>query len=234
MLTTVLDLILPPRCAGCGGAGAVLCPSCLGRMRADPFPRTPGLAPRGLPECWAAAPYEGVSRRVILAYKERGRTALRPALAACLVATFVAAAGLPTTPLLLVPVPSAPRAVRRRGHDPVGRLAALAARRLRARGCPVVAAPVLRHRRHVRDQAGLSASERAGNLAGAFEVAGPGSWRAMAATAARRGLPGRPVAVLVDDIVTTGVTLAEAAGALRAAGVAVPLAVALAATRRHL
>jgi predicted amidophosphoribosyltransferase len=171
---------------------------------------------------------------VILAYKERGRTALRPALAACLEATLIAALGSSRGPLILVPVPSSPKAVRRRGHDPVGRLAALAARRLRSRGCPVVCAPVLRHGRHVRDQAGLSASERAGNLAGAFEVAAPGSWRVAASSASRRHLRARPVAVLVDDIVTTGATLAEAAGALRAEGVTVPLAVALAATRRHL
>ncbi|GII61415.1 hypothetical protein Skr01_15000 [Sphaerisporangium krabiense] len=219
-LSHLLDLILPPRCAGCGRTGAVLCAACLGAMRARPFARPP--APGGPPECWAAAVYEGAARRAILAYKERGRTALRPALAACLLAA-IRAAGPPAAPFLLVPVPSARGALRRRGHDPVAGLAALAARGLRGRGRAAACAPVLGHRRRVRDQAGLSAPERARNVAGAFQVA----------PAAAGRLRGR-TAVLVDDVATTGATLAEAAAALRAAGAEVPLAVVVAAPRRHL
>ncbi|GII82764.1 hypothetical protein Ssi03_07540 [Sphaerisporangium siamense] len=217
-LLDLLDLILPPRCAGCGRTGAVLCAACLALMGAHPFARPP--TPGGPPECWAAAAYEGAARRAILAYKERGRTALRPALAACL-RVAIRAAGPPAAPFLLVPVPSARGAVRRRGHDPVAGLAALAAQGLRGRA--VACAPVLGHRRRVRDQAGLSAPERARNVAGAFQVT----------PAAAGRLRGR-TAVLVDDVVTTGATLAAAAAALRAEGAEVPFAVVVAATRRHL
>jgi predicted amidophosphoribosyltransferase len=231
VLTAFLDLVLPPRCAGCARGGAVVCPACTAELHGDPRPRSPSPAPPGLPECWAAASYEGVPRRAILAYKEHGRTTLARPLSACLASTLTAAldaSGLLDAPFALVPVPSSREAVRRRGHDPVRRLAALAAGRLRSRGRPVTLAPVLAQRRAVRDQAGLSASERAANLAGAFGSRRPRS-------PSGHPLWGRPepVAVLLDDIVTTGTTLAEAAAALRHEGVAVPLAVTIAATRRR-
>ncbi|WP_214107614.1 ComF family protein [Acrocarpospora catenulata] len=216
MLAALLDLLLPPRCAGCGRPGVLVCPSCTARLRGVPSPRLPEHPPPGLPEVWSGAAYAGVARRLLLAHKEHGRTALAPALGACLAATLRAAL-TPRSPVLLVPVPSSGAALRRRGHDPVRRMAAAAVRDLA--GWPVVLAPVVRQRRRVADQAGLSAPERAANLAGAYVLAGE---------------PPRPaVAVLVDDVVTTGATLAAAAAALRAAGVAVPLAITVAATAKE-
>ncbi len=113
----------------------------------------------------------------------------------------------PTTPLLLIPVPSARRAVAGRGHDPVRRIALAAARDLRREGVPVRVLSALRQRRTVVDQAGLSARRRLANVSGALTVV-PGAVRLLAAA---------PV-VLVDDLITTGASLAEAARAVRAAG----------------
>ncbi|MFH8409970.1 ComF family protein [Streptomyces sp. NPDC018019] len=113
----------------------------------------------------------------------------------------------PATPLLLVPVPSAARAVAGRGHDPVRRMALAAARDLRRSGVPVRVLTVLRQRRTVVDQAGLSARQRLANVSGALTVVA-GAGRLVAAA---------PV-VLVDDLMTTGASLAEAARAVRAAG----------------
>ncbi len=102
--------------------------------------------------------------------------------------------------VLIVPVPSGRRVVRARGHDPVRRVALVAAGVLRRGGVKVRVASVLRQRAGVADQAGLGFRERRENLAGALRVSGAGA----------RVLRGRAV-VLVDDIVTTGASLAEAA-----------------------
>ncbi|MEO3808665.1 ComF family protein [Sphaerisporangium sp. B11E5] len=190
----------------------------------DPAPRPPVPAPRGMPECWSAGPYRGAVRKLVLAYKERGRTALVRPLADVLVSVLLSVPTLPAGPLAMVPVPSTGPAVRRRGHDPIGRLAASVAHRLRGLGCPAVFVPALKHHRKVHDQAGLSAAQRAANLSGALVVRrrSPASWAS-----------GDLVAVLIDDIVTTGTTLTEAATALRRTGIPVPLAVTLAATPRR-
>ncbi|MEV4092867.1 ComF family protein [Streptosporangium saharense] len=224
MPTALLDLVLPPRCAGCDAAGALVCPRCAALLHGEPERRTPDPSPPGLPECWSAADYTGAVRRALLAYKEQGRTALAAPLAGALALAVAEGAG--RRPVVLVPVPSSRLAGRRRGHDPVNRLADLAAAYLRAAGWPATAERLLLQRRRVADQAGLSSSQRAANLSGAFRV-----------TAGRNGaVPrswgGSGVVVLVDDIVTTGATLAEAARALRAAGITVPLAATVAATRR--
>ncbi|MET9018877.1 phosphoribosyltransferase family protein [Actinopolymorpha sp. NPDC004070] len=76
--------------------------------------------------------------------------------------------------------------------------------------------------RRVADQAGLDARARRANLAGAFVVR----------VRSRDLLTGRAV-LLVDDVLTTGATLAEAARVLRVAGVNVRAAAVVAATRRR-
>lgn len=109
-------------------------------------------------------------------------------------------------PVLLVPVPSARGAVRARGHDPARRIALAAAGELRRTGTPARVVAVLRQRRWVADQSGLNSRQRLDNLAGALEVVGGGA----------RLLADGPV-VLVDDLMTTGASLREAARAVRAA-----------------
>lgn len=146
---------------------------------------------------------------MLLAHKERGALGLAGALGGALAGAVGAGTGPwgGAGPLLLVPVPSARRATAARGHDPARRIALAAAAELRRRGVPARVLPVLRQRRPVADQSGLGARERQVNLAGALVVA----------SGARRLLDEGPV-VLVDDLLTTGASLAEAARAVGAAG----------------
>ncbi|MFD5820447.1 ComF family protein [Streptomyces sp. NPDC127038] len=225
------DLVLPAECGGCGRPRTVLCPECRAALTgAAPCRVRPVPEPAGLPVVHAAAPYGDEVRAMLLAHKERGALALAAPLGAALAGAVRAALGprghpdppgRPTAPqvrpgpgkgavrrpVLLVPVPSARRAVRARGHDPARRIALAAAAELRRTGTPARVLGVLRQRRPVADQSGLNSRQRAANLAGALEtVAGGG-----------RLLAGGSRVVLVDDLMTTGASLAEAARAVRAA-----------------
>jgi predicted amidophosphoribosyltransferase len=230
------DLALPAECAGCGAAGDTgdaalddstrgnllwpgssgLCSGCTQALGGPPFPvrRERGSGRGNLPVVYALAPYREPVSELIIAQKEHGRLDLaRPlgrGLAAVVAAALadgaagMAASGPPR--VLLVPVPSSKAAERRRGQDPVLRMARAAAVSLRRRGVSVGVVRALRHNRAVADQVGLSRQARAANLAGSMSVTPTG----------RRVLSGQAfVAVLLDDVYTSGATLAEAARALR-------------------
>jgi predicted amidophosphoribosyltransferase len=169
----------------------------------------------------AGVPYEGTVRRLVVQWKDGGRADLTPWLAQVLAAVVarrvsevlpVAVAALPSvhpgTTLWLVPAPSSASARRARGEDLVARLARDAASLVRAgTGVGLGVAPVLRQRRGVADQAGLGVRERRSNMEGRIVVA---RWR-----------DPPPIALVVDDVVTSGATAAAAVAALRAAGTAV-------------
>ncbi|MBB1260540.1 ComF family protein [Streptomyces alkaliterrae] len=202
-----VDLVVPPECAGCGAARSLLCAVCAERLRGGgPVRVVPEPCPPGLPTVYAAAEYADVARSVLLAHKERGALRLAPRLGA-LLADCVPRARVGGAGPVLVPVPSARRAVAARGHDPTLRLARAAAVELRRRGVPATAVPALVQVRRIVDQGGLSGHERLRNVAGALGIRPTGE----------RLLRGRPV-VLVDDLMTSGASLAEAARALRAGG----------------
>ncbi|MFI5973739.1 ComF family protein [Streptomyces sp. NPDC051452] len=212
------DLVLPAECAGCGAVRTVLCPRCRSALGEGAARRVrPVPEPAGLPVVHAAAPYADEVRALLLAHKERGALSLAGPLGTALAGAVRAGLGVGGDvgrpfgtwaggPVLLVPVPSARWAVRARGHDPVRRMALAAAGELRRTGTSARVVAVLRQRRAVADQTGLDARQRLENLAGALEVSA-GAGRLLGA--------GR--VVLVDDLITTGASLAEAARALREA-----------------
>ena len=220
-----LDLVAPGRCAGCGHpTPAPLCASCAARLRgAEPLTRLI-VTPAGVLPVFAAAPYDGCVRAALLAYKERGRRDARADLSSALTraALTAATAGFLPASALVTPVPSTGAAVRGRGYDAVGLLARAAARDLRRAGYGALAVPLLRHTREVADQAGLSVARRRANLVGALTVPRPRD---------RDRLRGRAV-VVVDDIVTSGATAAEACRALTQAGGIVTAVIAVAGTPR--
>ena len=139
--------------------------------------------------------YEGVGRRLVRRFKFDGRG---DALAVLLPYLLDRVEPLPAQ--AVVGVPRHRRRVRETGADPVHDLARRVAR---ARGLPHWRAALVRSR-PTPTQSGLSPAERRRNVAGAFSAGHP-------------GLAGARV-LLLDDVATTGATLAEAAAALRAAG----------------
>ena len=221
-MRALLDLVLPLECAGCGCRGAVACRSGLLELAGDARLAWPRPSPPGLPPPWAVAPYGGHVREFLLAYKEHGAVGLRRPLGVALASSLRAALPAARQPVVVVPVPSSRAARRRRGSDVINDVAMTAVATLRAEGRQLHVVRGLRHARSVADSAGLTATERSTNLAGAFEVRAPRT----------RHLRGR-VVVVVDDLITTGVTLTECAAALAAAGASVEAVATIAATRRQ-
>jgi ComF family protein len=206
-LLDALALVLPVECAGCGAPDRSLCAACLASLRAEPARHA---LPDGTPVV-CALDYAGAVRRAILALKENGRTDVARALAEPLARAMAlgSASVTPGARIETLPVPTSRSAFRRRGYDPV----ALLVRRAGVR--PVAE---LAHTRRATQQKHLAVDQRASNRAGSLR--------------ARRPLAGRRF-LLVDDVLTTGATLAEAARAVRAEGGEVVAAATLAYTQKR-
>lgn len=201
----MLDLILPLQCGGCGMPSTRWCDACAGELAVaadQPHVVNPRIDP-GVP-VFALGRYAGARRQAILACKERGRADLVGPLARALALGVhrLLCWGILDTPLTVVPAPTRRSAARRRGGDPVTRLA-----RAAAAGHPDIAVvPVLRIRGMARDSVGLGTAARERNIAGRVLLRG------------RR--PASEVLV-VDDVVTTGATARESVRVLRAAEIRV-------------
>jgi len=236
-LAATLEMALPTTCGGCGAPGATWCVGCAEEAcraayqgvarRVGPTP-----CPTGFPPTWAASPYEAAARQALVEFKDGDRRdlveVLAPMLADAMGAVLEGDAQLQAVlaagngPVFVVPVPSSPAAVRRRGDAPLELLTRAAVREVGLSPRQLIVSPALRLRRRVADQAGLDHVQRANNLERAMQVRP--RWRTSIAGVS---------CLLVDDVLTTGATLVEAARALRAGGSGHVAAATVAATQRH-
>jgi len=183
------DVFLPVTCPVCGVQGAAPCPAC-----AAGFRRAPSLpAPPHVDCCLALLAYQDGGRDLIARLKYRNARSSLPFLAAGL-AALVAAEGLVADVVTWAPTTAARR--RARGFDQAEMLARAVARRLG----PGVACRRLLLRPPGAAQTGQPLDAR--RLGPAFHPARPSP----------------PTVLLVDDVVTSGATVAAAARTLRAAG----------------
>jgi competence protein ComFC len=199
---------LPRRCASCGVAADTLCFTCRSQLRFLPPPRCGRC---GASTAWpvercrecagrrlafssarAAVAYTGAARALVHGWKEHGLRRVA-AVAADLVAAHVER---PVADVITY-IPPDPARQLQRGHHPAERLACELGVRW-----SLESAQLLARRRAGRRQTGLDRTERQANVRGTFAASGPVAG----------------AVVLVDDVYTTGATVAAAAGALRAAG----------------
>jgi predicted amidophosphoribosyltransferase len=252
-LLILADLVLPVGCAGCREPPerSGLCRGCAELLTEPPGPARPSPSPAGLPTCLTGGDYGGARRELILAYKERGRRGLAVPLGDALAG--VVRAGWPpgrSTPLVLVPVPATAAATRARYGDHMLALARRAMVRLNRDGyrsmvvCPVRALPKP-DSAHLDRQARADAARHAFALRSGWAIAPGGRRAASRAGLASHRTAGRVAAeraealraadaggvVLLDDVLTTGVTLAAVSAQLSGAGLPVAFAATLAAAR---
>jgi ComF family protein len=206
-MRAILDLILPPACAACGSAGALLCAACLRSARPASDPACRFVAPdpataigQDLSLALAVYAFEGPIRRALAGLKYEGASRLADPLANATAPALTLVVEV-TGAAPLIPVPVHPERLRERGYNQ----AELIARALgSAVGLPVM--PRLERVRPTTKQHRLDRAARLANLRAAFSV--------RAATG-----PMPATVIVVDDIVTTTATLEACASVLRAAGV---------------
>jgi predicted amidophosphoribosyltransferase len=206
-LLDVLDLLVPQRCAACGAGERIVCAACVGELR---LLRGPLCARCGAPTAWpvercgecsgrrlsftqarAAVAYEGSARTLVGAWKERGHRRLGRVFAG-LVAEVV-----PRPPVeVLTFVPGDPERSLWRGQNTAETLA-----RLLAVEWELPVEPLLQRLQRIPPQRGLTRTQRRGNVRHAFAATG-----AVASVA------------VLDDVYTTGATVAAAATELRRTG----------------
>lgn len=213
--TSVLDLLFPPRCVGCGSEGSFLCSRCksaLAHLHSPLCPRCGKPLPAGS-YCYACKDYyieiegirslfplNGVLRQAILQFKYQNVKALAAPLAE-LMGEYLRVHHLHAD--TLVPVPLHPRRLRERGYN---QSSLLAVELGRLTSLPVVEGALLRIKNTPPQTKTKSAEERRLNVSGAFSCLG-------------RRLRGRRV-LLIDDVCTSGATLDACATALKRTGAA--------------
>ena len=223
----LLDIIFPKRCIGCKKFGDYLCSNCFPKLSYAEYSlcficQRGTLDGRTHPRCRSATTIDGVfvglvynniSRRLITALKYRPYLAdLAPYLTDILAEQLIQNELFVTSlspDSIFVPVPLHASRLRQRGYNQSELLGKALAKKFSLK-----CLPLLERTRKTKSQVGLNKEERRKNMHDAFSI--------------KKGATLPKVVFLVDDVVTSGATLLEAARVLKKAGVKEVYGIALA------
>jgi len=187
------QLLFPTRCYGCHAIGLSICSNC--RLEWHPHFYTTHVQEI---KVHSAIIYTPTASRIILAAKENGLKGADRLIVDAIV-HVLDKANFDSFNVRLVPIPSSSPNRRRRGRSFIPEIC----QQISAiTSIPVI--PVLTINRRVQDQSSLSAKARLTNMRGAFSL--------------RTNTYPRGDLILIDDVVTTGATVSEAARALNSQG----------------
>jgi ComF family protein len=197
-LNPLLDLVYPKKCPGCHIPSINICVDCKSFWQGPPV--TIVLDQNKVPVI-SVAQYRNEVRSVLLAYKENGERESGKVLTEALIRARLEI--VRDSICTLVPIPSNPKSIRRRGRD---FLMDLCTQVSIQSGDNVLS--LFAVNRNVKDQSKLDEKQRSQNLVGAFDC-----------NSKNLNLALRSPVILVDDLLTTGATLREAVRALGQRGV---------------
>lgn len=192
----LMELLAPARCGICEVEGALICADCRAEWLS---PHVEEISTPGCESSAALGPYVGGLGAAIRTMKYGGIPAIADELGVALAPAINCVARASPHSVVLVPVPTDALRVHERGFDHAFNIAAAAAA---VSGVPI--APLLIRTRNTPPLHGAGRAERAATLRGAMAV--------------RPALTPPPAVILIDDVQTSGATVAEAARVLRAAG----------------
>ncbi len=201
LLRNLNELIFPSRCISCGALGLALCSQCRRGWNPHFYQIEIGRDDATCLTVYSSVLYSTVAQKIILGAKESHLKACDLLVSEAITHSLRRLLAKSSIDFL-IPIPSRESAARLRGRQFITDISQGASQ---AFSIPI--ASPLRHRRRVKDQTGLDLQARWNNVEGAFVVEG------------EHGLRGN--VLLIDDLVTTGATLSEAARALRYAGITV-------------
>ncbi len=193
ILSELSHLLFPTRCFGCNVLGVSICSSCRREWIPHYYKSHVGTL-----NVHSAVIYSQTASKIILAAKENGVQGADDLLIAA-ITHVLNSARLDTGYFTLIPVPSSNQSQRRRGRSFIVDLTQEI-----SRNTGIAVNDCLQVSRRVSDQSGLTRVQRISNMHGAFSI--------------KPGAILRGEALLIDDVVTTGATLREAARALNSQG----------------
>ena len=200
----IKSLIFPQLCIICSATGSKICSTCNKAWSTSPKKSRIDQVP-----LYFTAAYDEDIGALLLLAKESGNKTAIDILSTALVNSiiFLISENQIEFPINIIPIPSSKRAIRKRGRNHIEELCEVVMTKLLSNSIPAQKVSIIYHKKIIKDQSNLNRSQRLKNLKNAYTLSGV--------------LPNTGSTILLDDVVTTGSSILEAARALSEAKITI-------------